>query len=123
MIVIGYFVFGFDTDTKKTFEATFDFIRKSEIDVIPINILTPYPGTPLFKQLNDQGRILTKNWDKYTTRDVVFKPKKMTAEQLYEQTINLYDNIYKISNRFRRIMKSVNYGTSHLISSFVLNTR
>ena len=51
MIVKESFVFGFYTDTKKTFEAPYYFIRKSEINVIPINILNPYIGTPLFKKL------------------------------------------------------------------------
>lgn len=85
MIVIGSFVFGFDNDTKKTFNATYEFIRKSEIDVIPINILTPCPGTSFFNNLDSQGRIFTKNWDKYTTRDVVFNPINMTVIELYEE--------------------------------------
>ena len=55
-------------------------------------LLTPYPGTPLFNRLEKEGRILTKDWEKYNRKNVVFQPRNMTKEEMEEgfQMINQY---------------------------------
>jgi len=107
--VDGTFVFGFDHDTPDIFDKTYDFVQKSEIDRFLSMILTPYPGTPLFERLEREGRILTKNWDKYNMEDVVFKPKNMTPEELYYKSRELHEKAHQISIDFPKIFKSTRY--------------
>lgn len=96
MFVIGTFVFGFDTDTKDIFEKTGDFIIESDIDCVDLNILTPFPGTPMFKRLESENRILTKNWSKYNGVNIVFKPKNMTVEELKKGMNKVIKKYYSI---------------------------
>ena len=76
-------VFGFDSDDITVFERTLEFVEKAGVDVASIQSLTPFPGTRIFRQLEEQQRILTYDWSKYNAKtEVVFKPKQMTPEQL-----------------------------------------
>jgi len=110
MIILGSFVFGFDGDKKETFELTDDFISISEIDLPDAMILTPYPGTPLFDRLEREGRILTKDWNKYNLENVVFEPKYMTRDELSENVRKLYKKWHSWSPSIRRIVKSMGLG-------------
>lgn len=80
--VNGSFVLGFDHDTPETFDQTIEWIEENRLECGTFHILTPYPGTPLFRQLESEGRILHKNWNFYDTAHVVFKPRLMTEQQL-----------------------------------------
>jgi len=110
MMIDGTFVFGFDHDTLNIFEDTYNFVQNSEIDRFLSMILTPYPGTPLYSRLDKEGRILTKNWDKYNMEDVVFEPKNMTPEELYRESRELHDKIHTIRNSIPKIFRSIRYG-------------
>jgi len=83
MAVQGGIIFGFDQDELDVFDTTIEKLYELEIDVLEVNVLTPYPGTPLFDRLEQQGRILTKDWSRYNQTDVVFQPKNMSPEELW----------------------------------------
>jgi len=91
MIVIGTFIVGFDTDTKSIFNQTKNMIESLEIDSFGHNILTPFPGTRIFKKFEKENRILTRDWSKYDGMNVVFEPKNMTPEELLEGSNNLHE--------------------------------
>lgn len=80
----GTFVFGFDEDAVDVFESTLVNIDKLGLDAAIFAVLTPYPGTPLFRKLEAEGRILTHDWSKYNRKNVVFEPKNMTKKELEE---------------------------------------
>jgi len=80
--VNGSFVVGFDGDRKDTFTTLVQWIEASRMECATFHILTPYPGTPLFRQMEAEGRLLHRDWEKYDTAHVVFKPKHMTPEEL-----------------------------------------
>lgn len=80
--VVGLFVFGFDADTPAVFDATWDFIRDSELDAASATILTPYPGTPQRDELIAEGRLLPLPWRYYDTCHVTYIPKQFTVESL-----------------------------------------
>ncbi|GIW12010.1 MAG: B12-binding domain-containing radical SAM protein [Dehalococcoidia bacterium] len=80
--VVGLFVFGFDEDTRETFEETWKFIRESELDSVSVTVLTPFPGTPQRTELEREGRLLDVPWSYYDTAHVTFIPKQMTVEEL-----------------------------------------
>lgn len=103
IMINASFVFGLDGDTKETFKATLDWIVKNKIETVTSHILTPYPGTALYSRMKNEGRIVTNDLSLYNTANVVFKPKNMTAKELYEGYIWIYKQIYSIKNIFRRI--------------------
>lgn len=77
-------IFGFDSHTKDIFQESLDFVNEIGIDEVESVILCPFAGTPLYKRLESEGRLLTKDWAKYDCSQAVFKPKNMTPEELEE---------------------------------------
>ena len=83
MAVQAGIVFGFDHDREAVFEETVQFLEASGVQNATFNTLTPFPGARLYKRLEAEGRILTRDWSKYNGRsDVVFQPRHMTPEAL-----------------------------------------
>ncbi len=99
--VNGSFVFGFDHDHPHVFEETVNWIETNRLECATFHILTPYPGTPLFRQFHSEGRLLHRNWELYDTSHVVFSPKNMTVEQLQAG----YDHCYQRTFSLRSIWK------------------
>ncbi len=76
-------VFGFDNDTPAVFDETLDFLEAAGVQNATFNILTPFPGTRLFRRLEAEGRILTRDWTRYNGRaEVVFQPRLMSPRDL-----------------------------------------
>jgi radical SAM superfamily enzyme YgiQ (UPF0313 family) len=109
MVVIGSFMFGFDTDTKDVFYETLKMIKELEIDIVDFCILTPFPGTPVFNRLEKEGRILTKDWSKYKL-NVVFLPKNMTPDELLNGVRKIYRDFYSTFYTIKRVVKSIRLG-------------
>ena len=82
VVVDSLALFGFDSDTPDIFEKTFEFYKEIGVDVSDSAIITPYPGTSLFKRLDDEGRILTHDWAKYDGSYAVYQPASMSVEDL-----------------------------------------
>jgi anaerobic magnesium-protoporphyrin IX monomethyl ester cyclase len=90
----GMFVLGADSDGPSVVRDTVRFAVKHKIDTVMLNILTPLPGTPLFDELDAQGRIFDKRWQLYDALHVVFTPKQMTPYHLQRETIRGYAHFY-----------------------------
>jgi len=100
-------VFGFDNDTRAIFKETIDFLEETGVQNATFNILTPYPGTPLFKRLDAQGRILTRDWRKFNGRaDVVFQPRQMSTDDLLEGFRYANQRFYSLSSVAKRLWRS-----------------
>ncbi|MBN1952395.1 MAG: B12-binding domain-containing radical SAM protein [Bacteroidales bacterium] len=80
--VLGTFMFGFDHDKPDIFRRTAEFVDKTRMDLIHYAIFTPFPGTPDFKRLEREGRIITRNWALYDGTHAVYNPSGMSREQL-----------------------------------------
>jgi radical SAM superfamily enzyme YgiQ (UPF0313 family) len=105
ILIKGGFVLGFDGDDQSTFESLVNFISETCIDVPNINTLVPYPGTPLFRQFEREGRLLHKNWAEYDTGGgVVYKPKQMTSEQLKDAYAMAVSQIFSIGSTIHRVV-------------------
>ena len=104
MTIQGGIIFGFDEDKKDIFDTTIETIKDWGIDVLEVNILTPYPGTPLFTRLDKEGRILTRDWSKYNQVDVVFQPKNMTVDELYSGSRKVAKEFYSSFNLTKKIL-------------------
>jgi radical SAM superfamily enzyme YgiQ (UPF0313 family) len=100
-------VFGFDNDNSAIFKETLDFLEETGVQNATFNILTPYPGTPLFQKLDAQGRILTRNWRKYNGRtDVVFQPNRMSVDELLAGFRYANQRFYSLSSVAKRMWQS-----------------
>ena len=80
--VCAAFMFGGDEDTPDVFERTLEFLLDSNVETLQATRLTPFPGTPLFNDLESQGRVFDKDWSHYDFNHVVFEPRKMSRETL-----------------------------------------
>ena len=82
--LFGSMFMGYDWHDKGIFERIVNFTIKSGFSSCEFTICTPYPGTPMWKQMIAEDRIITKDWYKYNSGNVVFKPKNMTEKELYD---------------------------------------
>ena len=105
MTVQGGIIFGFDEDTPDIFDITIEKLHELEIDVLEVNVLTPYPGTPLFDNMEREGRLTTRDWSRYNQIDVVFKPKQMTEKELSDGARKVAKEFYSWPNIIRRNVK------------------
>lgn len=100
-------VFGFDHDTPDIFEETLDFLEEAGVQNATFNILTPFPGTPLFQKMQAEGRILTRDWRKYNSRqDVVYQPKQMSADELLAGFRYANQRFYSLASIAKRLSRS-----------------
>jgi radical SAM superfamily enzyme YgiQ (UPF0313 family) len=100
-------VFGFDHDTEAIFKETLDFLEAAGVQNATFNILTPFPGTRLFQRLEAEGRILTRDWSKYNSReDVVFQPRQMSPQALLEGYRYANRRFYSCRSIYRRLSRS-----------------
>ena len=95
VMINGSFVFGMDADDPSVFERTVEWAIGQGIETATFHILTPYPGTALFKRMEAQDRILHRNWDLYDTRHVVYRTCRMTAEELEAGYWRAYRDFYR----------------------------
>jgi radical SAM superfamily enzyme YgiQ (UPF0313 family) len=100
--VNGSFVLGFDHDKPSVFKQTCDWIEENRLECATFHILTPYPGTPLFGQMESEGRLLHTNWDLYDTSHCVFQPRHMSPAQLQQGYAWCYDQLFSHRSIWRR---------------------
>ena len=96
-------VFGFDSDTVKVFEDTYEFLVKNKVEISLLNILVPLPGTELYKRYAKEGRIFDHNWENYDGRHVVYYPELMTPEELENGFFQLWKELYSWPSIIKRV--------------------
>lgn len=100
VMVNGSFVFGMDGDDATVFDRTVDWAVANGIETATFHIMTPYPGTGLYQDMARARRLLHSDWDLYDTRHVVYKPARLTAEELENGYWRAYQNFYAWKNIF-----------------------
>lgn len=105
----GCFVFGLDHDTEDVFDRTVELAIDAGIDLPRFSVLTPFPGTPLFARLEQEKRILTKDWSLYDAQHVVFEPKLMSPRELAEGHEYAWKKVYRYSSIARRLWRAKNF--------------
>jgi radical SAM superfamily enzyme YgiQ (UPF0313 family) len=108
IMINGSFVFGMDDDDQDVFRRTVDWAITQGITTATFHIQTPYPGTRLFARMSEEGRIVTRDWDLYDTRHVVYRPARLTPRALKDG----YDWAYREFYRWPSIVRaSLAHGT------------
>jgi radical SAM superfamily enzyme YgiQ (UPF0313 family) len=100
--VNGSFVVGFDHDRKDVFAGTAEWVEVNRLECATFHILTPYPATPLFRQMEAEGRLLHRDWSLYDTAHAVFRPRHMSAEELEEGYGWMYQRLFSHASIWRR---------------------
>jgi radical SAM superfamily enzyme YgiQ (UPF0313 family) len=117
IMINGSFVFGLDNDDKDVFKRTVEWGVKNALTTATYHILTPYPGTRLFKDMESQGRITTKNWDLYDTRHVVYQTTHLSAQELKTGYDWAYKEFYSWSNILKASFQHESY--KHKLKHFL----
>jgi len=108
--VNGCLALGFDSNDNSIFEITRDFVINSGLSEVQITVLTPFPGTELYRKLRDEKRLLAdKTWDSATLFDVMFQPARMSVTELEQGFAWLMKELYndKESARRQKLFKDV----------------
>ncbi|MCP3953317.1 MAG: B12-binding domain-containing radical SAM protein [Desulfobacterales bacterium] len=108
--VVGSFIFGFDNDTCDTITQTLAFCIESKLELAFFTVLTPFPGTALFKRLDREGRIINRNWDDYTMDQCVFQPQHFSPEELTTCVSLAEKKFFSLKSIFKRSQFGMNYG-------------
>ncbi len=104
--VLGNFMFGFDHEDESIFKKILAFSLESRLDVVELYIVTPYPGTILFRRLKEEGRILEENWNRYVTSNLCFELKNMSRDAFLAQYAWLRKKLYSYPQILRRVMRT-----------------
>lgn len=115
--VNGSFVLGFDHDRPDVFERTAAWIEDNKLECATFHILTPYPATPLFRQYEREGRLLHRDWAKYDTAHVVFRPKHMSPDELAAGYGWLYQRLFSAASIWKRRPARVSEVPAYLVMS------
>ena len=118
--VIGAFVLGCDADDIDVFHSTLEFVQASGIDVLQITKPTPLPGTQLWKSLLSEGRILNRDfpkaWEDYRLTKMLYKPAKMSIEDVYGGFTYIRKIYYGFWQTLQRTIKTL-FTTKNLMAT------
>lgn len=104
--VYGTFVFGYDNDDLTSFPRTFEFAKRHGFFFTAFNHLVPFPGTPLYDRLEDEGRLLYEKWwlsEDYRFGDIAFRVKGMTEKELADMCYTFRQRFYGLASIIRRL--------------------
>jgi radical SAM superfamily enzyme YgiQ (UPF0313 family) len=120
--VIGGFIMGCDADTTSIFDKTIEFVQETGIDGCQFTIMTPFPGTRLYEQMQKEGRLLytdyPDDWKRYNAYEAVIRPRNMTVDELREGWRRVYDATSTMGTSLVRGLKTL-INTRSLNNAFI----
>jgi len=102
-------VVGTDADTVESILDTARFIDENKIIVPRFYILTPIPGTDLFKKLASENKISNRDIYSYNGTEAVHIPAKMTPEELTKAYWQLYNKVFSLRSIIKRTLINKNF--------------
>jgi radical SAM superfamily enzyme YgiQ (UPF0313 family) len=103
--VEGTILLGLDDQTEDDIRHLIDFLLEINLDLAEFTILAPFPHTKAYNDLHRQGRIFDYNWDNYNAGKVVYQPKHMTPDKLFELYKYAWDSFYKDESQEQKMFK------------------
>ena len=107
LAVYGTFVFGYDHDDWDVVKRSVDFAREQKLFLAAFNHLIPFPGTPLYKRLQEEGRLLSPRWwldPAGRVGDVVFRPKRVSPQELQRMCLEARRRFYGWGSIMSRLL-------------------
>lgn len=92
--ISAFYLFGYEGETKESMTATLNYAKKLNTFLARFAIFTPYPGTKFFEELEQQGRIETYDYEKYTQFNLVFKHQQLSASEIQKMLATAYKEYY-----------------------------
>jgi len=103
--VHGMFVYGFDDDDWHTVKAAVRFAKRTRLTSTQFMILTPFPGTRSYEQLEQEGRIKFRDWSLYDAHHVVFKPRHFTFYALQRAQLYSHRQFYSVRESVKKLLQ------------------
>lgn len=113
-------IVGTDEDTVASLEATAEFVIRSRIPIPKFYVLTPMPGSEMYEEYRQQGRLLHEDYSRYTATDAVHRPEKISPEELTEMYWRVYKKVYSFPNILKRTLFHPDFFKSPLSYLFAL---
>ncbi len=121
--IVALIMVGLDDDEPADFDRTLEFLIRQKVPLAKFHLPIPYPGTPFYDRMEKEGRILTKDWNRYSYGNAVIRPKRMTpqlAEEKFWATYRDFFSMRSILRRFfppapRNLDLQMHYLTANLI--------
>ena len=111
--VQGSFMLGLPKDDLDTFDRIYDFAERNEIEYPNLFILTPFPGTVLYDNMDKKGEVLSKDWCRYDFRNLLFEPKVMTRKEFKTAFVELNRKIFSIDCIKSRLKNNKHFWIEH----------
>jgi radical SAM superfamily enzyme YgiQ (UPF0313 family) len=121
--VYGTFIFGYDGDTRETFDQTVDFAKRQGLYIAAFNHLTPFPGTPLYERLGREGRLRFERWwldDEYRYNTIPFRPARLDPDELQRLCVDARRRFYAWPSILRRSVMGANRSDGFMFRNFFL---
>jgi radical SAM superfamily enzyme YgiQ (UPF0313 family) len=87
-------------------ERSVEFAREQKLFLAAFNHLVPFPGTPLYRRLAQEGRLLKPKWwldPDSRVGDVSFRPKKLEPHELEELCLQARREFYSWGSMWERL--------------------
>lgn len=120
--VYGTFIFGYDSDTHETFDKTVEFAKNQGLFIAAFNHITPFPGTPLYRRMEGENRLLFHPWwldDRYRYNMIPFRPRRMDPEELARFCVDARRSFYSWRSIVRRATHRVNHNNAFMFANFL----
>jgi radical SAM superfamily enzyme YgiQ (UPF0313 family) len=119
----GTFIFGYDGDRRESFGETVAFAREHAFYIAAFNHLTPFPGTALYRRLQQEGRLLHDAWwlsDDYSYNQVPFRPAGLAPEEVERGCVEARRAFYSWPSILGRSVDAVNRSSFFMFRNFFL---
>jgi radical SAM superfamily enzyme YgiQ (UPF0313 family) len=100
--VVGAFIFGFETDTRDTFQQTLDFAMRNKLAMVNTGIMTPFPGTEIFQKAERDGTLTDRDWEHYTGGNLVWSHPSINKEEMEHAYLEFRRTFYSWPSIFKR---------------------
>jgi len=121
--IYGTFVFGYDGETPEAMERSVKFAQEQGLFIAAFNHITPFPGTPLYKRLEAQGRLMYEQWwldERYRYNMVPFEPVGMTAKELEDHCLAARKRFYSWPSIRQRARAKVNRQSLYMLGNYLV---
>jgi len=117
LFVQAFYILGFEQDTVRSIQEDIRKLAALDIDLVQVQVLTPYPGTPQRAMIEQQYGIFDRNLSKYNSRNLVWNHPNITSEQMKELQFWADRQLSTTPRALRTLAKIVAYGGTSRFSA------